>query len=265
MIDMSVQSIALRSLYDPCSEEEQRGNSSKDQASPIVSPKNDQKNKCCRLMNSIVRFDLICDPSIAVLCLANLFGFFAFLLVMMLLVTVTEKQIGTSAVQARFTMTCLGITNTIGRFLFGWLPGPKTCTIATINYISLAICGLICFLLPLFRNYSHAMIFAVIFGLFTAPFVGLTPAVIREAVGDKLYNDALGLAFFFRGFSSVIGPTLGGYIYDTTGSYNLPFFISGCAFLICAVLHFIVKWTYKIKCGMMYSRIPKEDDETYKH
>lgn len=209
-------------------------------------------------INAFIRFDLICDSTILSICVANLFGFLAFLLVMMLLVTVTEKQVGASPVQARFSMTVLGIANTIGRFLFGWLPGPKTCSISLINYVTLALCAVTCFTMPWLRTYLHVMVFAVAFGIFTAPYVGLTPAVVKEAVGPAIYTDALGLAFFFRGFSSMIGPTLGGAVYDATGSFHAAFMMSGAAFLVCSALHAVAPWTKRIKCGPMYTRIPSD-------
>lgn len=68
---------------------------------------------------------------------------------------------------------------------------------------------------------------AVVFGFGYGGSTTLFPAVVADNFGRRNAGAIVGLIFAGAGSLAAIGPTLAGYLYDTTGSYRLSFILSG--------------------------------------
>jgi len=92
-----------------------------------------------------------------------------------------------------------------------------------------------------FWQSSSALIVSII--LFGASFLGI-PTIISASSADsvevELIPQALGMITFLFGIGQAVGPTIGGYIADKTGSFK-PAMLAAAIFLIFGLLVSIVR------------------------
>ncbi|WP_234124300.1 MFS transporter [Clostridium hydrogenum] len=69
-------------------------------------------------------------------------------------------------------------------------------------------------------------------------------ALVSELVDEKVRGSAYGVYLFVSSLGAVIGPLLGGWVYDTFG-HQVPFYLNGFALLIDAFLVIILFRNYK--------------------
>lgn len=94
------------------------------------------------------------------------------------------------------------------------------------------ICSIIALLLG--KNIIFAFAFAFIFGSFIA-IAAMGPSYLTsEIFGKKEYGAILGIVIMFFQFGGAVGPTLSGFIYDTTGAYKITWVI----FIILLIITF---------------------------
>lgn len=142
------------------------------------------------------------------------------------------KNISTS--DANYLLSAMGVTNTIGRIVFT--------AISDISWVnpywafasSIFLCGVSTFVAPLCYNYATFIIVSLSFGFFSSCWA-LTPIVIVNSLGVDHLSQAMGYMMVFRG-SGIVGPPIGGILFDATQSYNLPFFMAGGVYAIAALL-----------------------------
>ena len=67
-------------------------------------------------------------------------------------------------------------------------------------------------------------------------FISIT--VLVDLLGLDNLNSAIGLIFFFRGVTSMVGPPLGGFVFDVTQSYNISFIIAGGSLILASLISF---------------------------
>ncbi|CAL8102199.1 unnamed protein product [Calicophoron daubneyi] len=67
----------------------------------------------------------------------------------------------------------------------------------------------------------------------------LYPQILMTAVGEQLWASALGIYLAFNGSMNLAGTVLGGYLFDTTGSYQSAFMIAASLPFISLLLIFV--------------------------
>lgn len=190
-------------------------------------------------MNEMLDFSLLKNNVFMMICISNIIGMVGFYVPY---VYITDSSImkGVSPDRAAFLLSVIGITNTVGRLLFGWFADRPGVSALLVNNISIALTGICVFCLPFCSNYTMIVVNCVLFGLFVSAYICLTSIILVELLGlDKLTN-AFGLLSLFRGGSCMLGPPIAGSIYDFTGSYDLPFFIAGVLLVLSAIVSFMV-------------------------
>lgn len=130
----------------------------------------------------------------------------------------------------------LSIVGQVGAFISDSIGREKTVLIAVV----LAIAGMVA--LMSVRDTSQPWllyIYAVCFGLAT----GLFSPTIIVGLADIYHGRNIGaisaLILTGVGFGGAIGPWLGGYVYDMTGSYNIAFIISTAAIALSGISFWI--------------------------
>jgi sugar phosphate permease len=106
----------------------------------------------------------------------------------------------------RLTIAATMLLAGIGGFLFAW--GPSTAVL---------------------------VVSAILFGSTGVPIPGLIGAACGDRFGAVLASTALGLLTVLVGVGQAIGPLLGGFLADASGSFASNYYLSGCAFVVGAL------------------------------
>lgn len=142
------------------------------------------------------------------------------------------QSIGHSAVFASTVTSVVSIMGILSNVLIGMLlekaglsKGMIIIGLAMITSIVLLLLG---------QSTLFAILFALIFGAFVA-IAAMGPSYLTsEIFGKKEYGTILGTVIMFFQFGGAIGPTLSGFIYDTTGAYKVTWII----FIVLLVITF---------------------------
>ncbi len=131
------------------------------------------------------------------------------------------QDVGFSAVVAASALSVVGIGSAIGKFGFGWLCDfiqPKF--ILVIGSVLQACATLI---LMSVTPYSHAFtlwLYAIMFGLGIGSWLPAVSMITNATFGLVAYGDIFGIYTMLLMVSNAVAPSIGGYIFDTTGSYK---------------------------------------------
>ncbi|KAH9413997.1 hypothetical protein DERP_012374 [Dermatophagoides pteronyssinus] len=210
------------------------------------------------ILNEMLDFSLLRDSNaFTILAISNIFGMMGFYVPFVYI-----TQFATSSVmsgdklvtpdQSAILISVIGITNTFGRLLFGFLTdhiarngslcGLKI-TALDLNNICVILSGLSVIAAPYCTTYFAVIIDCVLFGLFISAYICLTSVILVDMLGLERLTNAFGLLCLFRGAASLIGPPLAGALFDMTQSYHITFAASGILLIISSIMAFFVKST----------------------
>jgi sugar phosphate permease len=82
---------------------------------------------------------------------------------------------------------------------------------------------------------------AILFGLTAWSIPTIMAAAAGDFVGPRLAPAGLGFITLFFGIGQALGPAIGGYLADASGSFTLPFLIAGVISLVGMVLSIYLK------------------------
>nr|CAD7568589.1 unnamed protein product [Timema californicum] len=137
---------------------------------------------------------------------------------------------------AMFLVSCIGITNTIGRVMCGIVSSIPGMNALFINNTALTLGGAATILSGVSMSVTYQYAYAVIFGLSIACFASLRSIIIVDLMGLDNLTNAFGLLLLFQGMSAAIGSPIAGAFMDATGSYDASFYLSGTLILVSAIL-----------------------------
>ena len=92
----------------------------------------------------------------------------------------TIEEAGVEEKSAAFLISIIGITNTIGRFLVGWITDRFKLQPMNVNVSTLMIAGIATIAVPFTHSYQMAVAYAAVAGFFIAPFISLTSIILGE-------------------------------------------------------------------------------------
>jgi predicted MFS family arabinose efflux permease len=133
-------------------------------------------------------------------------------------------QCGLSPDVGGWSIAIIGLFNIAGSLASGYLGGklPKQLLLASIYFLrALAIAGFVFFpVTPL-----TAYLFSAAIGFLWLSTVPLTAGLVTLFFGPRYMGMLYGVAFLSHQIGSFVGVWLGGYVYDTTGSYSLVWYL----------------------------------------
>jgi MFS transporter, OFA family, oxalate/formate antiporter len=155
---------------------------------------------------------------------------------MMLVVGVTTHvmpylgSVGMSRTAAGLVVAGIPLTSIVGRIGFGWLADRyEKRRILFLSFLMMGG-GMLAFCFP----GQPSMIFLFLL-LFPPSFGGsmvLRGAILREYFGRELFGRMLGIIMGSAAVGGIIGPTLAGFVFDTSGNYGYVWFaFAGVIFL----------------------------------
>ncbi|MAH85087.1 MAG: hypothetical protein CBB68_12640 [Rhodospirillaceae bacterium TMED8] len=139
-----------------------------------------------------------------------------------------------------WSLALIGIFNVVGAFTAGILGNrfPKKYLLG-ILYLLRALTIFIFVSLPI--TIETVAIFSIAMGLLWLSTIPLTSALVAVMFGPRYMGTLFSIVFFSHQVGSFLGVWLGGYIYDSTGSY-MPIWWAGIIIgLLSAILHLPIK------------------------
>lgn len=190
------------------------------------------------VINNMLDVTLLRDPVFMMIGLSNVFGMAGLYVPFVYLVKASEAN-GVDGDSAAFLLSIIGITNTFGRIVCGYVADFPSVNTLLLNNVCLLVCTVAVFLTPLCASYAAYVTMSVFFGLAVSGYISLTSIILVDLLGlDKLTN-AFGLLILFRGFAAIIGSPMAGAVYDATKSYDNLFYMAGALFAVSTVTSFI--------------------------
>ncbi|MDO8361107.1 MAG: MFS transporter [Devosia sp.] len=123
-----------------------------------------------------------------------------------------------------WSIAVIGLFNIVGSLLSGYLGSrfPKQLLLSMI-YFSRAVAIGLFVLFPVTE--ASALVFSAAMGLLWLSTVPLTAGLVSLFFGARYMGMLYGIAFLSHQIGSFVGVWLGGYVYDTTGSYSLVWYL----------------------------------------
>lgn len=182
--------------------------------------------QCLHILLNMLHYKLLLNPAIA------LFVFSTFTVVMAMYIPFfyfpTKGQVeGLEVFEAEFLLSIIGITNTIGRILAGWLSDRPWMSPFYLYICSLFSSGLAMLLTPFCSNSTSLSFMAAVFGLTMAVWTSLRPILLVKFLGLDQLGKSFGLLSLVSGVAALIGAPIAGEVMEMTDNVNHCFFMAG--------------------------------------
>ncbi|KAF5282014.1 hypothetical protein FQA39_LY00538 [Lamprigera yunnana] len=181
-----------------------------------------------RTLATMLDFSLLKSPSFVLLVINSAFismGYYT----PYLFIRDRCVQHGTANNVSFWLISCISVTNTIGRIICGIVTSFYGISAISITYAGLFVGGLTTALSGLWLNTWAQFSYAAIYGFSIACTSALRTVIIVDLLGLEKLTNAIGILLMFQGVAAVFGTTLSGVLRDITGNYQLSFhFAGGC-------------------------------------
>ncbi|KAF5401940.1 hypothetical protein PHET_04674 [Paragonimus heterotremus] len=156
------------------------------------------------------------------------------------------QTLGFAEAESAYLLAYLGILNTIGRLISGWLSDRPWANVILINNVSLVLSGIATAFVPVLRTYAALLAYACCFGFIISAFIAVRTILIVEVLGLDRLTNAYGFMLLFQGFAIIAAPPLLGSFYDVFRNFNFTFIFGGVALfvsgLLCFPLAAVARW-----------------------
>lgn len=146
------------------------------------------------------------------------------------------QDLGMSAQTGATSLALIGFFNIIGTYSCGVLGArfPKRYLLSALYFVR-SVVVLVFMIAP--KTDMSVYLFASSMGLLWLGTVPLTSGVVAQIFGPRYMSTLFGFVFFSHQVGSFIGVWLGGYLFDTTGSYDGIWYGSIVLGFVAALLH----------------------------
>ncbi|MBI4289457.1 MAG: MFS transporter [Chloroflexi bacterium] len=161
-------------------------------------------------------------------------------MVMMHLVNyATDPGKGINPTTAATFIAVIGITNVIGKLVMGPVSDRigRKATLAIVYVLA----GTTMLWLIVARDIWMFYLFAALFGFAYGGWIPMFPAMVADLFGMASLGALIGAVHVGNAVGGAIGPIIGGFIFDTTGSYVVAFILGAAIFYSAAALVLSVK------------------------
>ena len=139
-----------------------------------------------------------------------------------------------------WSIAVIGLFNIIGSLLAGYLGGklPKQIMLASIYFLRAIAIALFVFL-PVTE--LSVYVFSAALGLLWLSTVPPTAGLVTLFFGARYMGMLYGIAFLSHQLGAFVGVWLGGYAFDTTGNYNIVWYLGILLGLASAAIHLPIR------------------------
>ncbi|QQP49508.1 Monocarboxylate transporter 12like, partial [Caligus rogercresseyi] len=161
------------------------------------------------------------NPLFALICASNAFAFLSMYIPYIYLPNMITSQGNgeISAGEASSIVSAIGVSNTAGRILLGFMTDFPWVNSLLISNVSLLMSGISILAFPFCRSYMEFLITSLSLGFSLSGFLSLISIVLADIFG--IASLLLHLAPF------ILGPPLAGAVYDVFGYYTPAFVMAG--------------------------------------
>ena len=146
------------------------------------------------------------------------------------------KDLGLDPIVGAYAISIIGLCNIFGSFIAG-IVGQRWSKKGSLSFIYFTRAIVIAALLMSPKTEMTIYLFSVAMGLLWLATVPLTFGIVAQIFGLRYMATLVGLVFFSHQVGSFIGVWLGGYLYDTNGSYD-PIWWAGIVLgVLAAIIH----------------------------
>ncbi|KAF5279281.1 hypothetical protein FQR65_LT15440 [Abscondita terminalis] len=189
--------------------------------------------------NEMLDFSLFKDPIFILFTLSNFCTSIGFNIPYVYIVS-KAKSLGISPENASILLSVIGVANTIGRIVLGYISDNPKINRLWIYNICLTVCGLATALSAFCLDFYSLAVYGSVFGFTIGAYVGLTSVILVDLLGLEKLTNAFGLLLLFQGIASLIGPPIAGELYDLLQSYNPGFYVAGVAIAGSGIMLFAI-------------------------
>ncbi|XP_069105357.1 monocarboxylate transporter 12-like [Argopecten irradians] len=245
---ITLNGVIFSTTYRPLKTEKEIKNNKHNTSNNYTSRTDHDSESCCKhfclAMTDMFDFSLLTSPTMLLYstsCLLVMFGFF----IPSNFLPVYATEINLSSEDGAVLILAMGISNTVGRVVMGYITDQSYANSLVINNIALLIGGLATCSVPFYTSFGMLVTYAVVFGLVTAAFALLRSILMAELLGVHRLNSSFGLLGLSMGLSTFVGSPIAGALADIYGNYRVAFYFSGISLvlggLISVPLRFISK------------------------
>lgn len=157
------------------------------------------------------------------------FGF-SYVIYLTFFVAYLTKEMGIPPVSAGRIFAVLGIFSIFCGVIYGWISdvlGRRWGSM--LAYLTLALSYLI---FAFWKDSTGFYVSAVVFGIAAFSVPTIMAAASGDTVGASLAPAGLGFITLFFGIGQALGPVIGGWMRDTTGTFTYAFVLSAAVSLL---------------------------------
>lgn len=159
-----------------------------------------------------------------------------------------EFDLHFSSQKSTHIISVIGILNTIGEFVIGWL-GDKSWMPMSILYCGcMVVCGLCTAVIPFVSDYSIICTLSALYGFCISANYSLTSPILIELVSLEQFSSAYGILLASQGISNLVGPPFAGWLYDISQKWYLTFCIGGLFIALSGLLLLVIPIIRICKC-----------------
>ena len=170
---------------------------------------------------------------------------------------------GISESKADWLLSTIGISNTFGRIILGYVSDHKRVNRLYLYGFVLTICGISTIIEPFLTTYLGLLVYSIVFGFTSGKkhfpklpplelihqlkffhskggYVSLTSVLIVDLLGLNNLTNAFGILLVFQGMATAIGPPTVGLLYDMFNSYEFPFGFTGAMIMFSGLMCFTI-------------------------
>ncbi|CAD1473627.1 unnamed protein product [Heterotrigona itama] len=184
-----------------------------------------------------INISLLKDPVFILFTFSNFCTSIGFYVPYVYVLPQAEER-GINKKDANYLLAIIGIANTVGRIILGYVSDKPEINRLLIYNLCLTICATI--LSTFCTSFVSFTFYSSIFGFTSGAYVGLTSVILVDLLGLNRLTNAFGQLLLFQGFASFLGPPIAGWLYDVLQSYDPGFFTAGGMITISGLLLFFI-------------------------
>lgn len=171
-------------------------------------------------------------------CVYFMYGF-SYIIYLTFFVAYLTKEMDVSPIAAGRIFAVLGVFSIFCGVIYGWISDVLGRRYGSmIAYLTLALAYVI---FAFWKDTTGFYVSAVIFGIAAFSIPTIMAAAAGDAVGGRLAPAGLGFITLFFGIGQALGPVIGGYIKDVSGTFTYAFLLSAGVSLLGAFGSLILK------------------------